>query len=284
MPLASLQSATIGAGSSGNSRTLLTSDVTLTISPGGNDGSGNLTSPFATHGGAYNWAQANLDPGGHIITAKLTGTLINPVGALEGNIPGAIGPGSFILDLGGFAIASNVSGFFCICGTNGAEFTVQNGTIEPTAQGIGIVASSDASIVFRSVNFNANGGHAFADGAGNRSQITVGGPWSITASGGSFLGGSLSGTVDYAFVMEDKSQLWLPGALTLAGVPHFNGAFVQADLMSQVDATGFTYSGSATGPRGNSNSMSDLFTSAGAPAAFFPGSTGVVVDATSLYN
>lgn len=70
------------------------------------------------------------------------------------------------------------------------------------------------------------------------------------------------------------------GTVTLT----INGAFVQADFMSQVDATGFTYSGSATGPRGNSNSMSDLFTSARAPAAFFPGSTGVVVDATSLYN
>ena len=258
----------------GAGRIALGADVALSVSSAGNDATGSLTTPFATLGGAYAWVQRNLDLRGFSVTARLSNSFVNMTGALSGPLVGATGAGNFIIELGGYSLSSTIPGFFLLYGNAGAQFTVQGGTLEPPSGGIGIVCAG-GDIVYRGMNFNANGGHACLDVLGNEAAITCGGPWAVTAIG--------SNTLDYVLIGEDEAEIWLGGPLTISGTPHWNNAFIQADLRSLADCTGFTFTGSATGCRGNASTGSTLFTSAGAPAGFFPGSAAVTVDRSSQY-
>lgn len=252
-------------------RITLDQDLTFYISASGNDTTGNGTegNPWATVEKVYYFVQSTYDINGFTITVQLLSDFSNFVCTLFGGLVGQTSATQFVIqgDVGNRTI--QVSG--PVSGTNylfqaqsGAEFAVQWMTMQPTANLVsGCLIVSEGVIGYGNVTFNAVGSNSFVDVNSTLSYTFVTGPWTITG-----------GPVNIVAVAEDYGTNFIGGAeLTLEATPSWDDAFCQGDIGGLIEATDFSFSGSANGKRFNftGNGLGDSGTGL-QPPDYFPGS------------
>lgn len=266
-----------GSGSSG--RTLLTANIDeyFNCSTGININSGTSASPFADPVYAYALAQRTIDLAGYTITVHAQANC-EPASATKwlfsGPLVGSVGPASFVIEgvVGSPATITlqNVN----FQSTNDAAVTVSYLNCNPGTANNCFTSSSRGEMAIHDVWFTTDGAGTLLDAAGTGSIIYVGGGMLLSSGGGN---------ANSIIVSETHSEIDLESAWTMNGSPTWNNAFVQADLGGLVDATGFSYSGAASGPRANAISNGIINTN-GNGQTLFPGSSNGTVNTGGICN
>ena len=258
----------------------LARDLTLYISPTGNDANDGLTPETALASGQAAWDYAlTLDLFNHnLIMQFADGTYTRPMvcagsplgtGAAAGvTIQGNLTtPGSVI-----FAPTGNAT---CITASNGAAVFVQGVSLTaygtPTTyqnMGMGLFAAGGGVITFAQVDFgHCDWAHVAAGGSG---QITsAGAPYTINGGSGAHVLTYFGG---YASVADS--------AVSLTGNPAFSNAFIYTYQHGVAAVLGMAFSGAATGPRYFAGT-GGLIATNGAGPTYLPGSVAGSVDATT---
>lgn len=267
------------SGSGGSGRTLLTANIDeyFNCSTGINTNSGTSASPFADPAYAYALAQRTIDLGGYAITVHAQANC-EPASATKwlfsGPLIGSAGPASFVIEgvVGSPAMITlqNVN-FQSI---NDCAVTVAYLNCNPGTANNCFTSSSRGEMAIHDIWFTTDGAGTLLDAAGTGSIIYVGGGMLLSSGGGN---------ANSIIVSETHSEIDLDGAWAMNGSPTWNNAFVQADLGGLVDATGFSYSGSAVGPRANAISNGVVNTN-GSGQGLFPGSINGSVNNGGLLN
>ena len=257
----------------GPARTLLTGNVTYYWNCStGNDSTGTGTSgnPWKTPAHVYNYVQQHLDLGGqYVVTAQgqnatCTDADSSVQNTMYGPIVGAQGPASFVFR-GDTAFPSNVSMHSTVgsasifYGTEGAQFTVEGIELGSTS-GYSILAGQGAYIKANSNYYDKS--LWSLDAAGARIWETGGSTYLFT-----------SGANGWA-IAESGAHVTTSGAMVLSGAPAWTIGWVTADIGSTIDMSGFTFTGSGTGPYWNVTLNGVIFTSGGGcTGGIIPGST-----------
>lgn len=262
-------------GGGGGGRTLLTANQDEYISPTGVDTGGctNSASPCQTATYAYAQAQKTLDLGGNVITVHCSGSYtLGSTWTFDGALTGGLGAPSFLIqgtvgDDAACAITGPASAN-AITLDNGAQISIDSVTFSAGAGAFGLVVQDGIAVVSNTV-VEAQGVAPF-DTAGNTSRIWLTG--AMTLNGVS--------SIAAPFIAEDLSEIWLTSSWTLTNDPTWTNGFVQADWNAMVDETGFSYSGSGTGPRYNVQTGGAVLVNGGGPN-FNPGTIAGSIDATT---
>jgi hypothetical protein len=255
-------------------RTPVTANLTLYVSPTGNDAANGLTpgTAFATLQRAIDVVYYTYDWGGYQGTIQLADgtynfTTANGYAGVFSGMPLGMRPGQLQL-LGNVANPANVvvnaTAANCLGLFNtwlilrGITFTASGSG--PT-QGYGVVLQLSAYLDIQSCRFG-NCGYAQLAVA-NASQILM------TGSGMTFFGT----TPTPLWAIEAGTLVMQASAINVAGLT-MSVAFVDADASASVNAIGATFAGagSCTGPRYAATNNATIQT-AGGGANFFPGST-----------
>jgi hypothetical protein len=246
-----------------------------------------VNSAFQTVFNAYEVVKAQWDisaqlqiicniPAGTFTTTTGT-TLRGPlVGAQFGGVAGPPFGASFVIKgagIGSTTINSSTNFVNLFYSVSDATFQVQDMALASTGSGGGCLLAGGGYIAFKNINFQASA-NSHLDSAGPTSAIQAVGAYSV------------SGSVNIHAVAEDNGIIYLGQACTLSGTPAWGTAFVQGDLGGFIEATGFTFTGAATGKRFQAISCGIVFTSSGASVTFFPGNVAGTADAASFgyYN
>jgi hypothetical protein len=160
----------------------------------------------------------------------------------------------------------------CFSAQTGAQYAISGFTVNcSTVGGSGVSAAGAGSIITFGSNmiFGAcNGSHLLSSGA---AQVFGTASYLVTAGAGAHMNAANSGVISIGGV-----------TVTLTGTPAFGTAFALATGISQINAGGNTYSGSATGTR-YSVSQASMVNSAGAGANYFPGSAAGIATTPGFY-
>jgi hypothetical protein len=268
-------------------RTKVTTNMTIYVSPTGNDTTGNGLTPgtaFATLQEAISVVYASYDWNNHLCTIQLAnGTypfaVANQYQAYFAGMP--FGMPQFGLTLQG---NPTVPGNVVLSATNAnciivdrALVTVTgltvsasgSGTTPTTTQGLGLQAIRGGLIVATNVIAMNCGGAGFrADNAG---QIILSGS-----------GNAIAGTGAVGLYAAEAAQIYTPGStLTVTGFNASNAVFVSDQGRLSMDST--TFVGSATGTRYVALNLG-LITTGGGGANYLPGSVAGVLLGNSVYT
>lgn len=250
-------------------RTLLTANLTLFISPSGNNGNSGLSSGSAllTMEAARAKIYQNYDFGGFTATINVANGTYSastnfyglPVGYPPGQPIFIVGnngsPSSVVLTVtNGTTIQSSQSASVTLSGVLVSSI----GTTGLTA-GVGLAATSSGTIGFTNIVFGqCDTSHTAVSAAG---VIAGSSTYSINGNSPSHMGGDSAGLIS------------INGCtVTLNGTPAFSVAFAVANRASAIQAVGATFVGGATGPRFLAATGASIDVQ-GAGVNFLPGST-----------
>lgn len=237
-------------------RQRLSGDITLYVSPSGNDANDGLTTGTAVRQiqQALNLATNTYDTAGKTVTISIAD------GTYSGIAADRMGSARVRM-VGNGTTPSNV----IVAGGTGAPLTmVRNSILSVYGMRFtgnqAVQASSSSSLTIE-------GQVDFANGNSGNSQIyvtyggtvVVSGPYSISA-----------GAVQHVTAGTLGSFISSGVTVTLTGTPAFSGQFVQANF-GFAGMDGMTFVGSATGQRYSANNNGVIYV-AGAGASYFPGS------------
>jgi len=247
-----------------NARIKLTANLTLYVSPSGNDSNNGLTAgtPFATIQHAWNIATTMYDLAGWDIIIQLANGTYTAGLSATGVALGSTGPSGSVFINGNSgspgSVIVNVSGGTCFFAETGAQFIVQNLTVEG---GAGLAAIGAGSVIFYlNVIFGAcSSGHISVS---SNAYILCNGSYAI------------SGSAPFHVLVQGGGTFYVNTAVTvtLTGTPAFSSGFIDAATLAQATVAGMSFSGSATGPRYAVASNAIINTN-GAGASYLPGST-----------
>ena len=268
-------------------RTKVTTNMTIYVSPTGNDTTGNGLTPgtaFATVQEAINVVYASYDWNNHLCTIQLAdGTYpFGVASAYQAYFPGQpFGMPQFGLTLQGnpttpqnvFLNATNANCIMAdraLMNISGLTVTGSGSVNTPTnTQGQGISVIRGGTIISNNVIAMNCGGSGFrADNAGT-----------IILSG---TGNTIAGTGGAGLFAAEGTQIYCLGStLTVSGFNASNAVFVSDQGRLSMDST--TFVGSATGVRYIATNLGLITTGGGGPN-YLPGSTAGVVANNGVYT
>lgn len=253
-----------------NLRQRLSGNLTLYVSPTGNDGANGLSAatPFATMQKAWNTLVANYDLNGYSVVIQLAaGTYTSglqafgfPIGATSTSAVTI--QGSSLATPSATVISVTSSNCFALrVGCNivtiqGLKMVATGTSSTFSTAGIGIlVAASTNGVYLNAVEFGACGfAHIYA---------SHGGFISIPAPSASSIPYTVSGGAVYHALASDGGFVGLIGAvLTISNTPAFSGAFLYATV-AELWFYSNTVTGSATGSRYTAINDGNIFTNGG---------------------
>lgn len=254
-------------------RELLTASRTYYVSTTGSDSNDGLAigTPFATIAKALTVISATIDTAGFAVTIQLAdGTYTNSVGV----IPSWVGGGQVIIN-GNVSTPSNViltssisTGVVNV--TNPGHVKVQNLKLQSTVGNcLSVTGGGSKSTVGVGVVFGTCAGVHIQANA--QSLITVGSGYTINGNAQMHVAAS-GGIINFSSGIT----------ITLTGTPAFSVRYCQAVLLGYLNASGLTFSGSATGARYFSGTNSIIFTNGGG-ASYFPGDSAGAASSGGLY-
>jgi hypothetical protein len=268
-------------------RTKVTTNMTIYVSPSGSDTTGNGLTPgtaFATLQQAINVVYANYDWNGHSCTIQLAdGTYPFSVAsgyqAYFAGMP--FGMPQFGLTLQGnptspqnvFLNATNANCIMAdraLMNVSGLTVTASGSVATPTSsQGTGLGVGRGGCIIATNViTMNCGGAGFRADNAG---IIILSGP-----------GNTVAGTGQSGLFAGEAAQIYAVGAtLTVTGFNASSAVFVSDQGRLSMDSASFV--GSATGLRYVATNLGLITTNGGGPN-FLPGSTAGVVANNAVYT
>jgi hypothetical protein len=247
-------------------RERLTGARTLYVATTGSDSNNGLTvgAPFLTIQKAWTVIRDSYDLNGFAITVQLAdGTYTAGLNA-AGHITGAASE-SAVTFKGNAATPANVivstTSANAFAASSGAQIIVRDMKLKTTTSGSCLSAIGQASLIsFTNLIFdaiNANSTHI-------NSQL---GARVVTSSAYSIIGGA------YAhYSVSSNAMIDVNAAVTVTGTPAFTSAFVVATILSGLNATGSTFTGSATGVR-YSATLNAVINTNGGGGTFFPGNS-----------
>ncbi|AOK00198.1 hypothetical protein [Burkholderia vietnamiensis] len=260
----------------GQVRLRLTANTSFYVNAStGSDSNNGLTTgtAWATLQKAWNTIQQSYDVAGFVATVNVSAGSYAPLAAV-GSIVGSISASSVQFVAAGAATVTNTSGVACFYATGGAQYTysgpwtlINNNPGASTAQ-----ASGAGSILIQGAGVThgaSNGSHLLANVYG---QVQATGNYTVSGASGSHYNSANAGAIGVGSGIT----------VTLSGTPAFSTAFAQANGLSQINAGGVTFSGSATGVRYISQSNSIVNSSSGG-TNYFPGSTAGATNTGGIY-
>jgi hypothetical protein len=234
-------------------------DLYFNCQYGDNANPGTWAQPFKDPAAAYRHVQRKWDLAGQFTvraywlggnctgTWNFQGPLVGAQSANNFQIIGAGGVGTFMLD--GYILLGNR-----------AEVALSGMSVHPAANGVGIDVTNSSTLFASGINVYTNSSlqpfHVVSHGTLGLNGVQV------IASGGCSHSIVSAETMGLAII----SGLWV-----MTGTPCWSDGFVQADIGSTIDATGFSYIGAAAGPKANASQVAIVFTG-GAGQGIFPGS------------
>lgn len=250
-------------------RERLTAARTYYVATTGDDANDGLTvaTPFATIQRAVNVVATTIDAGGRYVTIQLAdGTYTAGVytralvGATSLGIQGnSVTPGNVVIaTTSANAVNNNVPGF---------SLYVSNLKVATATSGAGVSVSHGAVTTLSGVWFGAcASGH-------------------VSASGGvvSLLNNyTIAGAAPYHWRATNNGQVICNSvAITITGTPAFPSGFVLCTTRGLVDASGCTFSGSATGARYSVQTHGGVYTGTSGNTTYFPGNAAGSVQTTT---
>lgn len=253
----------------GGGRTRLGAATNFYIATTGSDTTGNgiaSGTPWLTIQHAINYIANNIDFNGQSVTINVaTGTYTGSVSVTQPWVGGSsvtlLGntttPTNCIISTTN-ANCINVSGYGSSLIVEGFELTTATGghAINVTSGGMLTVAGN--------MNFAAISGSQYAHlNCGSEAYIYIASNYTIS-------GGDSSG---YHMQCAFGGQINMTGVtVTVSGTPAFN-TFAVATALGLIEATGDTFSGSATGTRYVAN-LNGVINTSGGGASYFPGNAG----------
>lgn len=237
-------------------RQRLTGDITLYVSPSGNDANDGLTL-----GTTVRQIQRALELATNIYdTAGKTVTISIADGTYSGIAADRMGSARVRM-VGNGATPSNV----VVAGGTGAPLTMVRNSIL-SVYGMRFTGNQ-AVQVSSSSSLTLEGQIDFANGNSGNSQVYVTYGGTVVATGPYIIS---SGAVQHVTAGTLGSFISSGVGVTLFGTPAFSGQFVQANF-GFIGMDGMTFTGSATGQRYSANNNGVIYV-AGAGASYFPGS------------
>ncbi len=238
----------------------LTSNLTLYVTPTGNDANNGLStsSAFATIQAAWNALVVKYNLNGYGATINVAGGQFAPV--VCSGMPAGFSASSFINITGDGAptVITSTGGAFCITANDGANVAVSNMTLNGTGglQVYGGSVIANAGGIYFGTMTGGNAYHQLANGG----LLTGSSPYTITGSAGAHLATINGGSLQF-----------YSAALTLVGTPAFSLGFAYAASGNMVTG-GMTFNGTATGPKFAVQLGGSINTASG-NINFFPGSS-----------
>lgn len=178
----------------------------------------------------------------------------------------------------------------CVGIRDPSSLTIQGDTTTPAnvtlsnSSGNTVLALAQASATIQGFKFTGTGGGVIFIDANNLGTLNVqqcefggAGAYHLYARNGGVIivtgGNTVSGgAVSHARTEAGGRIIATSRAVTVTGTPAFSGGFINVELFSYQEWTGFTFTGSPTGPRYFVNANSVLYTSGGG-SSYFPGSS-----------
>lgn len=251
-------------------------NTTLFVGTAGLDSNPGITAgtAFQTIQGAWNFAMANLDIGGCVLTVQVLNGAYAAGCFATGRITGQDGIGRVIF-VGNPSTPANVTiaipnGGAGFAAQNGAEITVQGVTISGNDALAGLYAANGGVIYHSDLIFGAmtNSLHQLCVGG----LIQANGNYSI--SGGARYHMQASGSGANISVQNR--------AITVSGTPGFTQQFAFVTQLAFLSVVGTTFTGGATGQR-YFVTVNSAITGTGAAANFFPGDAPGAASSGGLY-
>ncbi len=251
---------------------------------GSNSNPGTAEAPFADPAHAYKVDQQTVDHAGQYVTtvhqqgACAPPASTDPISGIQaawlfvGPLVGALGVGSFEITGGDIGtVISGPAGGYVFSLHRDAAFTTSHLNCAPGPGG-GCWLSDNSPMNIENVWGETNGANSLIDAAGPRATVTA---KNVMLS-------SMGAPMNIVVVMEDGASANVTGKWTMNGSPAFT-TFVQADIASVIDLTGFSSSGDASGARANAIMNGVIFTNTKG-VAVLPGSKeGVAHSGGQIY-
>lgn len=237
-------------------RQRLSGDITLYVSPSGNDANDGLTVGTAVRQiqQALNLATNVYDTAGKTVTISIAD------GTYSGIAADRMGSARVNL-VGNGTTPSNV----VVAGGTGSPLSaVRNSVL--SIYGMRVTGALPVQ-VSSSSTLTIAGQVDFANGNSGNSQVYVTYGGTVVATGPYIIS---SGAVQHVTAGTLGSFISSGVGVTLTGTPNFSGQFVQANF-GFIGMDGMTFTGSATGQRYSANNNGVIYV-AGAGASYFPGS------------
>jgi len=248
-------------------RHILGADKSFYVSTTGSDttGSGYSGNPWATVQHAYDQIITHYDLAGY------TATIVLGAGTYTSGITSAgkiTGLGNIIID-GGSVATIHTTSAHCITATNNTVISVKNIKLLTTSAGFGLLSTNGGIINFTGVEFGAcASGHMLANYNG---EINATGNYTITGAAPVHLEATATGKI-----LTDTITV------TISGTPAFSSMFALATTLGYIEASGVTYSGSASGVRYSTTNNAIINTNGGG-ASYLPGSSSGSTGTGGLY-
>lgn len=257
-------------------RETLWSNRTYYVGTTGSDGNDGLSSgsAFLTLQAAVN-AAAFVDFNTFTVTIQIADGTYAGNTAINGTMVGQQFAAQFVIQ-GNVSTPANVlfnyntASGFTVNATQGARVSIKGIKFSGASVLAHIASQVGSRVEIGSCDFGAAGNYQiYGFGAGSYVEITA----AYTISGGS----------QYHYGVQDLAMIRNAGqGVTLTGTPAFSGNFANAYSLGYIEATGITFTGSATGSRYNAGLNSVINTNGGG-ANYFPGNAAGTTAAGGQY-
>lgn len=248
-------------------RIRLTSNLIIYVSPSGSDSNTGLTvgSPFLTLQKAWNYLSQNYDLAGFVATIQLANGTYTTGMQAAGPIIGAYGAAAVVVQGNTGTPASvvvSVTSSNCFIAQEGAVFTVTGVTMAATGSG----QTGNALLVATNGEIFVGVSCVFSTCSAAHMLVEADGSLQVLANY------TISGNAPVHWNVNAGAVSMVGFTATLTGTPAFATAFAVVQVLGQIQLTGVTFSGAATGTRYTVTGNSVLFTN-GSGTSFLPGNS-----------